>query len=249
MLAFSVFPRDDSQHQFCAMVAAFLDCCLRLGVKQRLPNAMPPAAIQRLGEAPMTSEGSVSGWLGQLQAGAPEAAEQLWQRYFVRLVELARLKLHGMARRVADEEDVALSVFDRFCRGVEEGRFPNLEDRHNLWRLLVVLTAHKVSNLRRAQKRQKRGGRTEGQTAPNCDDSELDQVIGREPSPEFAAEVADACESLLAALGSDMLRSIAQAKMEGFTTEEIANNLHYCQRTVERKLNLIRTIWEKEGKP
>jgi len=58
----------------------------------------------------MSSDGSVTGWLGRLVAGDPSAAQQLWQRYFHRLVGLARQKLRDTPRRVADEEDVALSA-------------------------------------------------------------------------------------------------------------------------------------------
>jgi hypothetical protein len=67
----------------------------------------------------MSSEGSVTQWLGQLQAGDPAAVQPLWERYFQRLVGLARLKLRGAPRRAADEEDVALSAFDSFCRNAE----------------------------------------------------------------------------------------------------------------------------------
>jgi DNA-directed RNA polymerase specialized sigma24 family protein len=193
--------------------------------------------------------GSVTVWITNLQAGKPEAAQQLWERYFGQMVGLARLKLRGAARRVADEEDVAMSVFDRFCRGVEQGRFPQLDDRDNLWRLLVVLTAREASNLRRDENRQKRGGRPAGEAAPNPNDLKLEEVISREPSPAFAAQLADVCQHLLAALGDDTLRAVAQAKMEGYTTEEIAKTLHYSSRTVERKLDLIRAIWEREDKP
>jgi DNA-directed RNA polymerase specialized sigma24 family protein len=197
----------------------------------------------------MASDGSVTRWIGGLQAGTPEAAQQLWQRYFAQLVGLARFKLRGAACRMADEEDVALSVFDSFCRGAEQGRFPQMDDRDNLWRLLMVLTARKASNLRRDENRKKRGGGAAGKDGPHQNDLELEQVMSREPSPEFAAQVADECEKLLAALGDETLRAVAQAKMEGYTTEEIAKTLHYSLRTVERKLGLIRAIWEQEGEP
>jgi hypothetical protein len=88
----------------------------------------------------MASEGSVTHWLGQLCAGDQAAAQPLWERYFQRLVDQARARLRATPRRVADEEDVALSVFDSFCRGAERGRFPQLSDRDDLWRLLVVIT-------------------------------------------------------------------------------------------------------------
>src|SRR6476646_2600314 len=52
----------------------------------------------------------------------------------------------GAARRAADEEDVALSAFDAFCRDAERGRFPGLLDRDSLWHLLVTLTARKAAH-------------------------------------------------------------------------------------------------------
>src|SRR5213082_599403 len=106
----------------------------------------------------MPPQGSVTQWLGQAQAGDAAAAQQLWQRYFGRLVGLARVKLRGAPRGMADEEDVALSAFDSFYRGVEQGRFLQLNDRDNLWSLLVVITARKAGKLKRDASRQKRGG-------------------------------------------------------------------------------------------
>src|SRR5438067_10802620 len=106
----------------------------------------------------MSSEGSVSQWLSRLRAGDPSAAQHLWELYFHRLVGLARVKLQGRPRRAADEEDVALSAFASFCRNAEAGRFPQLADRDDLWRLLVTVTERKAFNLVRDERRQKRGG-------------------------------------------------------------------------------------------
>lgn len=58
----------------------------------------------------MNSETSVSGWLQALEAGDPEAAERLWDRYFDRLVRFTPAA-NWAPRRVADEEDVALSAY------------------------------------------------------------------------------------------------------------------------------------------
>src|SRR5215208_3819742 len=106
----------------------------------------------------MSSDGSVTRWLAPLQGGDSAAAEKLWRRYFPRLVGLARKKLTDAPRRAADEEDVALSAFDSFCRLAEQGRFPGLADRDGLWKLLVVITVRKAGRLRRDEGRQKRGG-------------------------------------------------------------------------------------------
>ena len=45
-----------------------------------------------------------------------------------------------------DAEDAALSVFDSFCDGAARGRFPQLVDRDDLWRLLVTITTYKVTD-------------------------------------------------------------------------------------------------------
>ncbi len=79
------------------------------------------------------SSGSVTHWIGRLKAGDGDAAQRLWEAYFARLVRLARAKLPGHRKHVADEEDVALSTFDSFCHGARDGRFPKLTDRNNLW--------------------------------------------------------------------------------------------------------------------
>jgi DNA-directed RNA polymerase specialized sigma24 family protein len=193
----------------------------------------------------MSSPSSVTHWIGRLKAGDHQAAQPLWERYFERLVGLARGKLRGLPRRAADEEDVALSAFDSFCRGAEHGRFPQLRDRHNLWPLLVVITARKALDLRASERRQKRGG---GAVRGEAAGYELEQVIGSEPTPEFAAQVAEECQRLLGRLNDAQLRSVAQWKMEGYGNEEIAAKLGCVTRTVERKLRLIRDIWgAKEG--
>jgi DNA-directed RNA polymerase specialized sigma24 family protein len=191
----------------------------------------------------MSSEGSITRWIDQLQAGDVAAAQPLWEHYFHQLVDLARRKL-GAKPLIADGEDVALSAFDSFCRGLKRGRFPDLHDRDNLWKLLVVLTARKACHLLRDEQRLKRGG---GQAIGM--DQELASVASREPDPEFAAEVAENCQRLLGILGDDELRTIALGKMEGYTAEEIAGQRNCAPRTVERKLRLIRSLWEKECPP
>src|SRR5262245_53216781 len=118
----------------------------------------------------MSSEGSITRWFSQLERGDSAAARQLWERYFLRLVGLARKRLQDAPRRMADEEDVALSAFDSFCRAAERGQLAQVQDRDNLWRLLAVITARKALHLQRDNRRQKRGG-----DVVFADDVDLDQ--------------------------------------------------------------------------
>jgi DNA-directed RNA polymerase specialized sigma24 family protein len=191
----------------------------------------------------MQLDESVTEWIDQLRVGDPAAAQHLWERYFRRLVRLARDRLGGVRRAAADEEDIALSAFDSFCRAVEQGRFPQLQDRDGLWRLLVVITERKAADLARGQARQKHGG---GRLR---DDAPVDAVPDREPTPDFAVLVAEECDRLLGLLGDDTLRTLALLKLEGYANDEIGGRLGCALRTVERKLALIRSAWEKEIRP
>lgn len=201
----------------------------------------------------MSTPGSVTHWIAELRHGDPAAAQKLWERYFHRLVGLARQRLGALPRRSADEEDVALSAFENFCRAAADGRFPNLAARDNLWLLLVNITARKALQLQRHELRQKRGGgKVRGDSAfpggrdPASEEENLEQIISNEPTPEFAAQAAEEYQRLLAQLGDPDLCSIAVWKMEGYSNAEIAGRLGCVPRTVERKLDLIRTIWDQE---
>lgn len=191
------------------------------------------------------AQGSVTLWITQLRAGDQTAADPLWHRYFERLVALARARLLRAPRRAADEEDVALSAFHSFCRAAERGRFAKLDDREDLWRLLVTLTTRKAAHFLRDGGRLKRGGIGRSSTAEDVVD--LDLIAGAEPGPEFVAEMAEECRRLLGRLDDDTLRAVVVWKMEGYTNEEIAGKLNCVSRTVERKLRLIREIWENEA--
>jgi DNA-directed RNA polymerase specialized sigma24 family protein len=199
----------------------------------------------------MAANESVTVWLNQLQGGDAAAAQPLWERYFHRLVGLARARLQGHPRRADDEEDVALSVFRCLCEGTARGRFPRLDDRNDLWRLLVTMTERKAFNVARNERRLKRGGGavfSADALLPAGDSGAggLDQVAGREPTPAFAAQVAEEYQRLLARLPDPELQSIAVWKMEGNTVGEIADRLSCALSTVERRLRLIRQIWENE---
>src|SRR4029077_13772043 len=107
----------------------------------------------------MSAPGSVTVWLRRLKTAEGEAVQKLWEGYFRRLVGLAHKKLHGRDRAAEGAEDVALSAFDSFCRGAEQGRFPCLSDRHDLWQILILITSRKAADLVKRESAQKRGGR------------------------------------------------------------------------------------------
>lgn len=200
----------------------------------------------------MESEGSITQWLEQLKNGQEDAVQPIWERYYRRLVGLARQKLQDTPRRISDEEDVVIDAFASFCRGAEAGRFPKLNDREDLWQVLVMITARKTVNQMKHDSRQKRGGgqvRGESVFGKGLSDDEragIDKIVGQQPTPEFAGLVSLECEELLQRLDDETLVGIAVAKLEGYTNEEIAIKLDVRTRTVERKVRTIREIWSVE---
>jgi DNA-directed RNA polymerase specialized sigma24 family protein len=184
-----------------------------------------------------------------LKHGDADAIERLWADYFQRLVALARKHLPKDSRRAAYEEDIALSAFHSLCKGAAAGQFSKLDDREDLWRLMVVITLRKARRaMRRGQSQKRGGGRVSRDSAFIPDGnkhvpSNLAEMLAEGPTPAFAAEVAEECERLLAQLGNDQLRSIALLKMEGYTVTEIAQKTSCAHRAVERGLQAIRAKW------
>jgi DNA-directed RNA polymerase specialized sigma24 family protein len=221
----------------------------------RLPRDKPtPPSNQALGPVGEAT-GSVTQWIGDLKAGDRGVVQSLWDRYFSQLVERARMKLCALHSPMAvnDEEDVALSAFHSLCEGVRQGRFPRLDDRDDLWQILVHLTACKAVDQHRRERRQKRGGggvrRESDMLASASDDGQnpLDRLIGSEPSPEFAAMVAEEYRRRIESLGEPTLRLIAERKLACCTNDEIAQELGVSLRTVTLKLELIRKRWKEDG--
>ena len=195
----------------------------------------------------MMSEANVTRWIDQAKQGDSIASQQLWQYYFERLIRAARAKLQGQDRRVADEEDIVVSVFESFYRAAQQGRFAELSDRDALWRLLLRMSSRKIIDRRRHDGRQRRGA---GQRAISLhgpdDQATIIEIIGKEPTPEMVLMMTEACEQLLNHLGVGTLRDIAVGKMEGYSNADLAERFACSERTIERRLRLIREKYQQE---
>jgi DNA-directed RNA polymerase specialized sigma24 family protein len=192
----------------------------------------------------MKTGNSVTRWISALKQGDESAAAELWGAYFRRLVGLARAQLRDAPRRIADEEDVALSAFDSFCRGARMDRFVRLYDRNDLWQILVLITLRKSIDLRTYEGRQSRGmGRVQSLTDLTRDG--LETIDYDEPTAELAAQLSEECQRRMEQLGDPTLQSLATWRLEGYTNDEIAARLGCATCTVERKLSLIRRMWSR----
>lgn len=200
----------------------------------------------------LPGENSVTQWLVALKAEKPAAGDRLWERYVEKLVRLARKKMGHMNKRSVDEDDIVSEVFADFLLGVKDRRFERLLDRNDLWQVLAMLTERKVINHARREHAAKRGnGKVLGESAfvPSGEFSAapgISQVPGREPSPEFASETVETLARLMGLLENDQLRALARDNLAGYTQLEIARRNGISLPTVQRKLKMIREIWERE---
>jgi DNA-directed RNA polymerase specialized sigma24 family protein len=191
----------------------------------------------------VSDSGSVTRFFSQLQAGEPAAAEALWERFFPRLVALARQTLAGRPQRVADADDAAQSAFASFCLRARAGEFA-IGDRNDLWNLLGVITVNKARiQVRREAAEKRGGGRVVGEgelTRPDGSPLHLEEAAVLPPA-DFDCH----CEDLLNQLEPE-LRQFAVLRLLGYRNREIAE-MHDCtERKVERKLNLIRLRWKAQ---
>jgi DNA-directed RNA polymerase specialized sigma24 family protein len=201
----------------------------------------------------MSSGGSITNLIAQLREGDEAAAQQLLERFYCRVLGVAKRKLQHNSLGFADEQDVAQSALLAFVRGAKKGQFTKLHDRDDLWNLLVVITSRKAVNLliKEGRKREKHKDAEDQKPSQEGVDAfgnaiDLDGFIDQAPSPEMELLIDEECKRLLSLLGDAQLRAIAVWKLEGHASADIASMLGCSLRTVERKVRLIRQIWHPE---
>ncbi|HEY4308720.1 MAG TPA: ECF-type sigma factor [Pirellulales bacterium] len=200
----------------------------------------------------MSLQNSVSEWLCSLKAGEVAHVANLWDRYREQLVEIASRRLAGKPKAVADEDDVAQAVFFSLCRGALAGRFDNVNDRDELWWLLLAITKQKSVDLIRRNVTAKRGGNRVYAESALADSNaaagqfSFDQLVSDCPTPETLAILEEQSRRLLGLLPNAELAKIAALRVEGYSVIEIANILSVSKRAIERKLHLIRNAWSQE---
>jgi RNA polymerase sigma factor (sigma-70 family) len=191
------------------------------------------------------AEGSVTRFFNQVRQGDRSATRELWRRFFPRLLGLARKTLAGAPQRMADAEDAVQGAFVSFWRQAERGDFEGELHRDSLWRLLALMTVRKARKQLARERAEKRGG---GRVIGEGDlrrtgqgDARLEEALGQLP----AEHVDLLCNELLEMLDQD-LRACAVLRLMGYKNREAAELLGCTERTIERHLNQIRNIWQRE---
>ncbi len=195
----------------------------------------------------MSNDGSITIFLRALKDGVEhEAAQRIFERYFGQLERVARDKLAGMRLHDRDEQDVAIVAMEQFFMNVRKGRFPRLNDRSDLWQVLLMILDRRVIDLRRKKPEPVCG---ESVLCGGGDSSTLENqliVPDVQPTPDTMVQILEEFRIRLNQL-PEKLRPIALWKFEGRTNAEIAQLLSRSEKRVEVKLKLIREIWLHAG--
>jgi RNA polymerase sigma-70 factor (ECF subfamily) len=170
------------------------------------------------------------------QNGDQDAAEQLFQRYAHRLAALVRSRLSNRFAQRLDAEDVVQSAYRSFFGHVQEGRFA-IERGGDLWKLLVVVTLHKLQHQVRHNSAEKRDVVREQRD--RTEDERFVDLIAQEPSPIEAVALADQLEEVMRRL-DPLHRQMLELRLQGHDWAEIAAATQRTQRTVRRVLERIK---------
>jgi RNA polymerase sigma-70 factor (ECF subfamily) len=182
----------------------------------------------------MPADESFAELMARLRAGDEDAAARVFRQFTRRLIGLARARLAPAVRQKVDPEDVLQSAYKSFFRRHADGEF-DLDGWDGLWGLLTCITLRKcveqVEHFQAACRdvRREAAGPSLGRYAGPW------QALAREPTPPEAVLLTEAVEELLRTL-TVRDRAIVSLALQGYTVEEISEQLGRPPRTVYRVL-------------
>ncbi len=178
----------------------------------------------------MTASGSTSDLppdqelLAAYRAGGEQAATQLFERYYARLIEMIRREQGWRLRQAEGSADIAQSALRSFFTQLRENA-AEVGQADNLWPLLVTITLNKMRNRGKFWQRQRRDLTRQTPLAPGEDPLE------QGPSPADAVALKELIENLLTPF-SDRRRKTVEMILEGHTNRAIAQAVGTTERTI-----------------
>jgi RNA polymerase sigma-70 factor (ECF subfamily) len=173
-----------------------------------------------------------------------DPAGDLFQRFARRLIGLARTHVDARLHHKIDPEDVVQSVYKSFLL-----RYKDLPIDHDsaggLWSLLTLITLRKCADRVRYHNAECRDINREAQAATDTDRIEpWRDAVGREPTPEQAAVLAETVEAVLGGL-TTMERPVVELSLQGYSTQEISEQLGRAERSIRRLRERVRRQLER----
>ncbi len=162
--------------------------------------------------------------LAAYRAGRDEAATQLFERYYQRLIELIRRQSGWRLKQAEGSTDVAQSVLRSFFEQIRS-RPIEIESDDGLWPLLATITLNKIRNRGKFWQRKQRDPTRMQPLEAGADPLETG------PSAEDAVVLEDLIQRLLEPF-SDRRRRILEGILAGQKVNQIALQVGTSERTV-----------------
>ena len=192
------------------------------------------------------STGSITDWLRLPEKrDDPDSFRILWQNFGIRLVRLARFHLRGKRDPAYGSDDLALSVFHQACKRLEQGYLEKISCSNDLWKLLVKISKQKSINYYHFKKnRETKMALMPVESLPSMVDLRTDRIKTVVDNVELIAEETSGLLQLLRDHDpTQELSQIALMLLEGRSKSRIARDLGRTRRTIDVRLDLIKSIW------
>jgi RNA polymerase sigma-70 factor (ECF subfamily) len=190
-------------------------------------------------EPPDYPEANISELIERCRKGDQDAASLLFRRYVDRLIVLVRGRMSQKLSRRLDPEDVLQSAYRSFFDGLTHGEF-TIEQSDELWGLLTAITLHKLyrqvarhTAKKRSVKREEHAGENDGfmQAYP--------ELIAELPTPSEAVGAVEELQQIMLRL-APLEQKVLELRLDGYSAEEIADQVKRSDRTVRRAMERIR---------
>ena len=173
------------------------------------------------------------------QAGSESAAQELFDRYCNKLLQLAKRRIGHRLNGRFDADDVVQSAFRTFFVRLrnDEFEFANADD---LFKLLVRLTVRKT--LRRIEHHRAAKRDATAELVPTGDGSDpFARLAGHTPAPEMEVALIDEFEQFMGQL-QPFERQVLELKVQGHSSTEIAEKLGTYDRKVRRAIERLESL-------
>jgi RNA polymerase sigma factor (sigma-70 family) len=178
------------------------------------------------------------------RGGDQDAARKIVERYFDRLLVLARRRISQRLASRVDPEDIVQSVFRTFFVRLKEGQFV-FQDEDDLCKLLMRITLHKTLRQVAFHKAAKRDPNLETNQGDHHREQLL-SILDKEPSAEASIAFLDQLEHFLGQF-EEQTGQILKMRLEGYSNDEIAKELGIYDRKIRRAVERVRDLAREEG--
>jgi DNA-directed RNA polymerase specialized sigma24 family protein len=171
--------------------------------------------------------------LRAIEQNDEQAVEDLWARFYPRLVRRLATRFGHTPRPVVDEEDLASEVLTILTLEIQAGRLRKVDSWGALWGCACLIAKCRFAAHRRSECRQKR----RGAPVQHADFAALDSLADRPCPPEYPDELIEDLFSLLRFPRDNRLWGMLFALTAGVSRAELIGKLPLSRRNIETALH------------